>query len=417
MLPLEGPDYRLKEVKEGGNHNMTPEQKLIKAKCQLLISEPWFGQLACYLNLIGTKYLESAGITPDGDFYYNSKWVDKLNDRELRGLVCHEILHLAYSHPFREQNRQHLLWNAAADLKINNDLNYKDFLDLPRDGLIPEHGQWSQGKITIENIEEKTTEQIYEELKKKAPKLPKFIVDLLIMSPGSKLGKKLKKKILDKLKGKKLDMGDLSREWQGRVSNASQGKLKGSMPAGLLRELNALESPELSWLQIIQERFSRKEKKRSWKSANKKWLPFYFPATVKDKSLKAVIAIDTSGSMSKEELTQALSEIWGLANSFKSIELTLITCDAKIHQVFKIENGNKRKLFNVSLKGYGGTDFQPVFRWIKKEFQNMVDTCVYFSDLQGDFPKEKPPYQVYWVSQYPEEKVPFGRIVKLRRTR
>ena len=397
---------------------MTIEERIIKAKCMLLQNEPWFGQLACYLNLIEMKDIETAGILPNGDLYYNPDWINGLANSELRGLVCLEVLHLAYQHPFRIQSRDLQLWNIAGDIKINNDLYYKSFfLKLPQGGILPESNKWTFGKITIEDIEEKTTEQIYEELKKKLPNPPKFIIDLLMVDVNSKLGKKINQKLLGKLGVKSKDLEELSRDWQGRVSNVSQGKLKGNMPNGLLRELNALENPELSWLQIIQERFSRKEKKRSWKSANKKWLPFYYPAVVKDKSLKAVIAIDTSASMSKAELTQTLSEIWGLANSYRSIKLIMITCDAKIHQVFTIENGNKQMLFNIKLKGYGGTSFVPVFDWIEKEYRNTIDALVYFTDGRGDFPEKKPFYQTYWVTQYSERSsYPFGKIVKLRKT-
>jgi len=179
-----------------------------------------------------------------------------------------------------------------------------------------------------------------------------------------------------------------------------------------------LENPELSWLQIIQTRFSKSEKSRTWRTPNKRWLPFYFPAQIKTKGLKAVIAIDTSGSMSERELTQALSEIWGLSQQYKTIQLFVVTCDAKVHDIFEVKNGNRTRLFDIiKLRGGGGTSSIPIFNLIKKTYKDMIDCLIFFTDLETDFPNKAPLYPTYWVSQYHDATVPFGKVIKLRRTR
>jgi len=402
---------------------MKIEERITKAKCQLLIHEPWFGQLACYLNVIPTKDLPletPACVTMSGDMYYRPDWMDTLNDNEIKGIICHEIMHLAYLHLNRLQEREPYVWNTAADLKINLDIENSNHMDLPEGVLIPKYGKWStelkDGKvIEIEDIDEKTTEQIYEELRQQIPPKQETFIDLVI---GSGMGKDKVGKELMKQLGKqmsKAEIENMAREWQGRVSAASQ-LTKGNVPAGLARELAKLESPELSWLQIIQTRFSKSEKRRTWKIPNKRWLPMYFPACVKDKGLKAVIAIDTSGSMSESDLAQALSEIWGLSQQFRSIHLYIVTCDSKVHDVFEVKNGNKNRLFDIiKLRGGGGTSSKPVFKLIKENYRDMIDCLIFFTDLCTDFPDKKPLYPVYWVSQYDEE-IPFGKLVKLRRT-
>jgi len=416
---------------------MTIAERITKAKCQLLIHEPWFGQLACYLTMNPTKELPietPACVTMAGDMYYRPDWIDTLDDDQIKGIICHEIMHLAYLHLNRIQQREKFMFNIAADLKINQDINRSSHMSLPEGLLIPEYDRWTtplpDGKeIEIDNISEKTTEQVYEELREQSPPKQKFMLDLVIGSgmgnekgkgkgkgnKGTSVGKKLLKKLRKKFSKSELD--NMSREWEGRVTSANQLS-KGNVPAGILRELAALESPELSWLQIIQDRFSKCEKKRSWRTPNKKWLPYYFPGNIKQKGLKAVIAIDTSGSMSSSELAQALSEIWGLSQQFKSIHLFITTCDAEIHNTFELKTGSKERLLNlIELRGGGGTSSIPVFDMIKEEHRDVIDCLIFFTDLMTDFPDKKPFYPVYWVSQYHESKIPFGKLVKLRRTK
>lgn len=384
---------------------MTPEERIMKAKVSLLISQPWFGQLSCYLNLISTKKIDSAAINERGDFYYNPKFIENCSDKELKGLVCHEILHLAYQHLFRVQNRDRIIFNIASDLKVNQELltSIDRSLELPKGGLIPHYGEWECGNAKIEKIGEKTTEQIYQELKKQAFKIPIFIMDL---REGGKGG-------IEEIPAKALP--GLSREWQSRIDTAN-AQQKGNVPAGLLRELKALENPELPWYQIIRQRLKAMSRVRTWKRPNKRYLPWYFPGATRNKGLTAVVAIDTSGSMSTKQLTKAVSEIWGLAQAFRGIKFYLITCDADVWDVMELNNGNKQKLKNLKMKGGGGTDFRPVFKLVKKDYQNLIDCLIFFTDGYGDFPGKKPFYPVYWVTDSRDVKWPFGKVIYLKET-
>lgn len=387
---------------------MNIEDRITKAKVSLLVSQPWFGQLSCYINFRETPEMDSAAINERGDLFYNSKFLEGLSDRELKGLLCHEILHLAYQHPFRVQTRDQLIFNIAADLKVNDELTsgHDQTLDLPKGGLMPNYGEWHCANAKVENIAEKTTEQIYEELKKQAFKIPKFMVDLLKGQQGQKGVEEVPSNQLPALQA----------EWKARIE-AANAQLKGNIPAGLLREMQALENPELPWLQIIRQRLRAASKKLSWKKINKKFLPHYFPGSTRVKGITAFIAVDTSGSMSAQQLKKALSEIWGLAQAFRHIRLWLFTCDADVWDRFELTNGNKEKLKKIRMRGGGGTDFRPIFKIAKKEFQNKIDCLIFFTDGYGDFPDKAPfGYPVYWITDSRDVKFPFGRVVYLKET-
>ncbi len=381
---------------------MNSEQRITKAKVSLLISQPWFGQLSCYLNPVETKKIDSAAINERGNFYYNPKFIERCSDKELKGLVCHEILHLAYQHPFRIQNRDHKIFNIAADLKINHELQHclGRSMELPKGGLMVNYGKWECANAKVENIGEKTTEQIYKELMKQAFKIPNFILDLMKGQGGIK-----------EVNSKELP--GLSREWQSRIDSAN-AQQKGNVPEGVLRELKELEYPELSWLQIIRQRLKAVSRVRTWKRPNKRYLPWYFPGATRNKGLTAVVAIDTSGSMSSKQLTKALSEIWGLTETFKGIKFYLTTCDAAVWDVLKIDYRNKIKLKQIKMRGGGGTDFRPVFKLVKKDYQSEIDCLIFFTDGYGNFPDKKPFYPVYWVTDSRDVKFPFGKVIYLK---
>lgn len=381
---------------------MNIEQRITKAKVSLLISQPWFGQLSCYLNPIETKKIDSTAINEKGDFFYNPEFIKTCSDKELKGLVCHEILHLAYQHPFRIQNRDQKLFNIAADLKVNSELQkcLGSGIELPVGGLKVEWGEWKCANVHIKDIDDKTTEQIYQELKKQAFKIPSFIMDLMKGQGG-----------LEEVPSNQLP--GLSREWQSRIDSANTQQ-KGNVPEGLLRELRSLEYPELPWYQIIRQRLKTVSRLRSWKRPNKRYLPFYFPGTTRNKGLTAVIAIDTSGSMSTKQLTKALSEIWGLAQSFKGIKFYLVTCDASVWDVMKLDNGKKEVLKKIKMRGGGGTDFRPVFELVKKKYQSEIDCLIFFTDGWGDFPTKRPFYPVYWITDSRNVKWPFGKVIYLK---
>ena len=64
------------------------------------------------------------------------------------------------------------------------------------------------------------------------------------------------------------------------------------------------------------------------------------------------------------------------------------------------------------LKGGGGTDFRAVFEYVE---QNLYDTnlLLYFTDLDGIFPKEEPLYDVVWIASQ-EGDIPFGKRIDIR---
>lgn len=120
-----------------------------------------------------------------------------------------------------------------------------------------------------------------------------------------------------------------------------------------------------------------------------------------------VIAIDTSSSCSRERVQGFLEETYQILsqreNFFRKMKVYLIQCDCYVQDVKIIHSEEEWKSYskNIKIQGRGGTDFRPVFRFIKeqqekKEIQDLK-ALIYFTDGDGIYPREKPDYEAAFV--------------------
>lgn len=136
-----------------------------------------------------------------------------------------------------------------------------------------------------------------------------------------------------------------------------------------------------------------------------------------------VIAIDTSGSVSGPLVEKFVTKTYNILNEresfFSKINLHIIQCDSDIQEDKKITS---REEFNeyiktMKLKGFGGTDFRPVFDYVDRlnrehKFTNLKG-LIYFTDGYGVFPAKKPDYQTAFVfvdDEYNNPDVPVWAI-------
>ena len=138
-------------------------------------------------------------------------------------------------------------------------------------------------------------------------------------------------------------------------------------------------------------------------------VPLIEPLEYKEvKSIREfVIAIDTSGSVSGPQVQAFLNKTYNIMKStesfFSKINVHIIQCDADIQEDAKITNQEEfdRYIKTMQLRGFGGTDFRPVFSFVDKlirehEFSNLKG-LIYFTDGYGVFPERKPDYETAFV--------------------
>lgn len=154
-------------------------------------------------------------------------------------------------------------------------------------------------------------------------------------------------------------------------------------------------------------------------------MPLIEPLEYKDvkRIREFVIAIDTSGSVSGELVQRFVQKTYNILKSsesfFSKINLHIIQCDAEIQEDVKITTQEEfdNYLKNMQLRGFGGTDFRPVFSYVNtliknREFVNLKG-LIYFTDGFGTFPERQPDYHtafVYVNDEYENPDVPVWAI-------
>ena len=129
-----------------------------------------------------------------------------------------------------------------------------------------------------------------------------------------------------------------------------------------------------------------------------------------------VIAIDTSGSVMGEEVQMFLQKTYNILmqedSYFSRVNIHIIQCDAEIQEDVVIHNRDEFEAYlkTMTIRGLGGTDFRPVFRFVdqlneEKRFRNLKG-LIYFTDGYGTFPEQKPQYTTAFLFVQDGYKIP-----------
>ena len=132
-----------------------------------------------------------------------------------------------------------------------------------------------------------------------------------------------------------------------------------------------------------------------------------------------VVALDTSGSCSGELIRRFLEEtmaILGTEGIFHDrCHIYVLQCDAQIQDARLIRNREELEQYleEFQVRGFGGTDFRPVFEYVEKlRSEGMLKRMrglLYFTDGYGTYPARRPDYRTAFVfvrEDAVQEKVP-----------
>ena len=138
-------------------------------------------------------------------------------------------------------------------------------------------------------------------------------------------------------------------------------------------------------------------------------MPLVEPLEYKDanKIKDFVIAVDTSASCRGELVQAFLSKTYRIMqqkeNFFRKINVHIIQCDSEVQSDTKItgEEDFEEFMKNGKLKGFGSTDFRPVFGYVEQlaaegEFENLKG-LIYFTDGYGIYPAQMPAYDTIFI--------------------
>lgn len=335
--------------------------------------------------------------TKDGTAWVDGKRINfgedycsQLDDEELLGLCLHETAHAALLHPWRRRGRELQRFNIACDAVVDRIL-VKDGFKVPD---VVDLG-WVTDSMSVEDV--------YAQLPEKQ--------GLGSGSSGDGTGKPSKNGCDIK------ESDDQMAELDMAVSVAASAKmLKACGKGGGMLDLvfEGVLDPKVTWEQALRHLMSATRRDDySYKRVNRRFVGggTYLPALYSEGIGGLVVAIDTSGSMSQNELNQIASEIRAIAQDCSPSWIVVVYCDTKVRSTARFDSWDEIELV---AKGGGGTRFKPVFDYVEKNLGGeSVAALLYFTDLYGNLNElDEPQYPVIWGATS-ERKVPFGDVVAL----
>jgi predicted metal-dependent peptidase len=344
-------------------------EMLITARVGLLLRASFFGNLATRLRLINADEWCSTAATDGRNFYYNSRFIKMLRPKELEFLFGHEVLHVVYDHFGRRLERDHQLWNVANDFAVNGDLVKHSIGE----------------KITTvpclydHKYDGMSSEQIYDDLYENAEKitLDKYIDRLLDEhldgesegegceggNPGEGNSKRPKPMSAE-------ERQKLRDEIKEAVLSAAQASGAGNLPAGVKRIIQELTEPKMNWRELLRMQLESTIKSDfTWMRASRKgWhIDAILPGMKNDELIDIAVAIDASGSIDGSMLKDFLSEIQGIMDSFGSFKIHVFTFDTEVYNPVSYDSDNLDTMCDYEIDGGGGTEFNCIFDYLKKE--------------------------------------------------
>jgi len=387
-------------------------EALAKASKDLMLAEPFYGLFLIMLNKVWSSRVPTAGVSSNGINYQldiNEEFWNSLGPLQHRGLLKHELLHIAFFHvtDFNHLS-DHDIANIAMDIEINQ---YIDPKYLPPGPQLPS----SYPELKLEP--KKGTLYYYEKLQqgKQKGNCPNLNAMLQAMQGMGQPGQGGKPVMVD-LQGPGgtvdptqapdhstwKDFKDMDEATQKLVKAQAEHVIKavadqvvksrGTVPgelAEILKRIEELEEPKFNWRAFLRRFAGGSNNVFTKKSRKKLNVRFEENPGLKIKPKRRIlVAVDTSGSVSTNELVEFLSEITHIHRT--GTEVTIIQCDSSISYIGKFD-----PKLDFEIHGRGGTSFHPVTDYYD-ENHNKYNCLIYLTDGEAPAP-DKCRGPVLWV--------------------
>ncbi|MEW5891792.1 MAG: VWA-like domain-containing protein [Pseudomonadota bacterium] len=433
------------------------ETKLAAARTRLILDKPFLGSLVMHLPLKAAdpKWCKTTA-TDARAFYYNPNYIARLTLEQTQFVLAHEAMHCALSHFARRNHRQKHRWDVACDYAVNMILD-EERMPPPDEALM----NASYRGLTAEEIypllhedpPEETLDQHLFDQENDTPPESEGQPEARDTGEGeprdsqsgetegeqdaessggnqgldkndrqgkgsqaqpqdSQASGEAQGEVQEQPPQPPMDPEKLSEQWKSRLAAAAQAaRQAGKLSQSLMRFVDNLLAPQLPWRALLARYMMNAARddysfQRTSRREGEALMPRLY-----SQSVRVVVAVDTSGSLTDEELHELLTEVDALKGQVRA-EITLHACDDKLcpNGPWRYELWDEITL-PEGVSGGGGTDFRPVFEWIDKE-RLSPDLLVYFTDAEGEFPAQAPHYPVVWLVKG-KAPVPFGVRIQL----
>lgn len=451
-----------------------PHKKVRDAVNNIIQNHAFYATILMQQNIIEDNSRNNPTFYVDGkNLAYNSKFADSLSFDEVKGVLAHEVMHLVLLHHARMGKRDARIYNIAADHVINNQL-IKDGFILPKglyndpkfagmnveevyrilyleevkkqaeqdkqnqdkqdnnsgesSDSMPGAGDNDEDSDSDNSDEKDSSEDSnnQEDTKENEDDAGDNSGDESDNEEGNEEnsesansndeegGEEEKPVTFGEIRPATEDNAEEKAKIQSKQA-ISIAKAAGEMPGGSIIEMieNSYK-PKFNWREIINQFVSEiTQKDYSFENPDRRFLQngIILPDFYSKAPANIVVAIDTSGSVNIEEVKAIVNEARScldmMSEDKENATLTVIYCDARVQSVDIFEAGSDIK---PNPKGGGGTDYAPVFKYIRDN-DVKCDGLIYITDgYCWTFGDIIPDYRVFWglTVSYNDFRPPFG---------
>ena len=354
------------------------------------------------------------GMATDGlNVYYDPVWILKTYEKEpnlVARTYLHMLLHLIFFHPFKYDKLDMQMWDLASDAAVSATIQSMklSFVMIEKDAEIEE-----RLAVLKRQAGALTAERIYQYLRvngiSESGLREWFLLyhgdEHIYWRPKTEIKVieerwlKISERVKAELKSFSKD-GAGSEELEGNLNDATKERydygelLRRFMSQGEDMKVNDDEFDYIYYTYGMDTYGN---------------MPLVEPLEYRDskKVREFVIAIDTSASVKGAVVRAFLKKTYSILKSsdnfFNKVNIHVIQCDADIQEDTKITDEYDFDKFckNVTLKGFGSTDFRPVFKYVDElkkqgEFENLKGV-IYFTDGYGTYPESMPEYDALFA--------------------
>nr|WP_155632440.1 VWA-like domain-containing protein [Burkholderia vietnamiensis] len=410
-------------------------ERIKKQRAALVLDHPFLGALSLRLRLVEDPTCETFW-TDSVAVGYNPTYAANLPDLQIRGVLAHEVWHVANGHCWRKGPRDDRGWNEAADYVVNP-IVLDAGLQLPPGGLVDPR---FKGR-SVEEVYGMRLNEARQQAKQGSgeqgggkpgqpdgkqpssnpggssppPSANGANTPSAIPAPDGQPDAPPSFGEVRQYTGS--DKAAKEAEWKVAVLQAAKAaQARGGMGGNLMAAVQQAVAPVVDWRSLLH-RFAQDAAPTdyTWSMPNRRYLHagLYLPSLNEPAVGDAVFVRDASGSVWDETQAQFAAEISAVSDAIRPRRLIVMDCDTRVTQVQVFERGEPVDL--APIKGGGGTSFVDPFCRVAADGIEPA-FLVYLTDMDGRFPSEAPPYPVLWASTVPlrrARRAPFGETVEV----
>ena len=384
-----------------------------KAFKRLLVKNPFYGLFCLSLPKVIDTKIDTMCVRKRGinmELHINPDFWNEYTDDQQLAILQHELSHIALQHPFIASSFANAkLFNVAGDMEVNSYIE-----NLPDDAC-------TASKIGLSNG--LGTKKYYEALTKTPP--PQQQQQKQQQQGGSDKKEQNNQNNQDKQQNQKeqKQQGEDNNEQYGKpIDDHSTWKEFKDIPEATKQLMqnninnilrNTAEQVERQrgtipgeFKELIEKLREKRPEIFNWKQYFRRMLGSIYDVNIKStrrkeskrfegaagiqhkKKVSILVAVDTSGSVSKKELEEFFSEIEYIYKA--GARVTILECDTRINSIIEYDGKTIPEI-----KGRGGTDFNPPIDYYIKHIKDYA-SLIYFTDGYCSLPAKRP-LGVVWV--------------------